>query len=199
MPEVVAYGPDPDQFLELTLPEGEGPAPVAVVLHGGFWRAAYDRRHLRHLAAALAGLGYRVALPEYRRVGDPGGGDPGTIDDARRILREVPALLGVDAGEVVLAGHSAGGHLAVVAAVAALLGDPDPDPARIAALDPMALALPACEIVAVHGRRDDVVPVAYSTAYAARDPRIRLDLPDGDHFDLVDPASPVFATVAAAL
>jgi acetyl esterase/lipase len=209
---------------------GASGAPV-ILLHGGFWRNAYDRRHLRHLAAALAADGMHVALPEFRRVGDPGGGMPGTLDDVRRILEAVPGLLGVAPRDVVLGGHSAGGHLAVLAAiaapepprrvvslagvldvaaadrdrlsnhaVAALLGEASPSPERVAAIDPMALPLPACEIVLVHGRDDDVVPVSYSERYAARDPRIRARRLDGaDHFDVVDPVAAAFASVAAAV
>lgn len=96
-------------------------APV-ILIHGGFWRARYDRTHLRSLAAALAGTGREVALPEYRRVGDPEGGWPGSLDDVSEILRTVPALLDAGPGEVVVAGHSAGGHLAVLAASAAETG-----------------------------------------------------------------------------
>jgi acetyl esterase/lipase len=60
----VAYGPHPDQFLELTLPEGTGPAPVVVVLHGGFWRAAYGVELARPLAADLAGAGFAAVAVE---------------------------------------------------------------------------------------------------------------------------------------
>jgi acetyl esterase/lipase len=201
--------------------------PGVVLLHGGFWRAAYDRRHLRHLAAALAAGGMRVALPEYRRVGDPGGGMPGTLDDVRAILRAVPALLDASPSEVVVGGHSAGGHLAVLAALGAdapprrvvsiagvldvaaahrarlssgavgeLLGDPDPVPADVAAIDPMQLALPASELMLVHGRDDDIVPVAYSASYGGLDPRVHVELlDDADHFDVVDPLSAVFPVV----
>lgn len=110
--------------------EGAGPARGTVILlHGGFWRAAYDRVHLRPLAAGLAAAGFDVALPEYRRVGDTGGGMPGTLDDIREILRVVPGMLGRGAGEVVVVGHSAGGHLAVLAA-----SDTDEPPARIVSL-----------------------------------------------------------------
>jgi acetyl esterase/lipase len=103
--------------------------PVVILLHGGFWRNAYDRTHLRHLAAALAADGLLVALPEFRRVGDPGGGMPGTLDDVVAILRRVPAMLGATPGDVVIGGHSAGGHLAVLAAIAA----PEP-PRRVVSL-----------------------------------------------------------------
>lgn len=236
-------GPDPDAtaryregpsgVVELFAPSGTVRA-TAILLHGGFWRARYDRSHLRPLAGALAAAGVRVALPEYRRVGESGGGAPGTIDDARAILRDVPALLGAEPAGVAVVGHSAGGHLAVLAAsgarpapcrvvslagvldvaaahraalsdgaVAALLGVADgdePDPARIAAIDPMALAVPACEVVLLHGGRDEDVPLAQSAAYAGRSPRIRLRvLDDADHYDLVDPLSRAFPAVLAAV
>src|SRR4051812_50198472 len=80
MPEVVAYGSDPAQFLELTLPEADGPAPVAVVVHGGFWRAAYGVDLARPLAAELAAAGWAAVAVEYRRVG-AGGGWPATCAD----------------------------------------------------------------------------------------------------------------------
>src|SRR4051812_50142301 len=76
MPEVVAYGSDPAQFLELTLPQAAGPAPVAVVLHGGFWRAAYGVELARPLAAELAAAGWAAVAVEYRRGGDRGGRAP---------------------------------------------------------------------------------------------------------------------------
>ena len=68
-----AYGPHPDQFLELTLPAGTGPAPVAVVLHGGFWRATHGVELARPLAADLAATGLAAVAVEYRRVGSGGG------------------------------------------------------------------------------------------------------------------------------
>src|SRR4051794_41938694 len=75
---VVAYGPDPAQFLELTLPETDGPAPVAVVLHGGFWRAAYGVELARPLAAELAAAGWAAGAVEDRRIG-AGGGRPAPL------------------------------------------------------------------------------------------------------------------------
>src|SRR3954470_17369298 len=113
MRELVAYGPDPAQFLELTLPEGEGPAPVAVVLHGGFWRAAYGVELARPLAAELAAAGWAAVAVEYRRVG-AGGGWPQTCADVAAAFDVLPDLAPgrLDLTEVVVLGHSAGGHLA---------------------------------------------------------------------------------------
>src|SRR4051812_49571710 len=113
MPEVVAYGSDPAQFLELTLPQAAGPAPVAVVLHGGFWGAAYGVDLARPLAAELAAAGWAAVAVEYRRVG-AGGGWPQTCVDVGAALDILPDLAPgrLDLTELVVLGHSAGGHLA---------------------------------------------------------------------------------------
>ncbi len=123
----VAYGDAPDQVADLRLPAGAGPArPLVVVVHGGFWRAEYDRRHTGPLAAALAAHGYPVAQLEYRRTGQPGGGWPGTLTDVLTGVAELPVLAAealpgrVSLAAPILVGHSAGGHLALyVAATAA--------------------------------------------------------------------------------
>jgi acetyl esterase/lipase len=111
-----AYGPDPLQVGELRLPPAvSGKRPVVVLVHGGCWQSEYDMAHIAPAAAALAREGYVVWVPEYRRVGNPGGGYPGTFDDIalaiahlRTLAQRVPA---VDTSRVVLAGHSAGGQL----------------------------------------------------------------------------------------
>jgi acetyl esterase/lipase len=102
---------------------GARPAPLVVFLHGGFWRVAYDRAHTGPLAAALAAAGFAVCLPEFRRTGQRGGGWPGTFDDVAAAVDVLPALVRDAAGEgrvsdkpALLAGHSAGGHLALWAA-----------------------------------------------------------------------------------
>lgn len=89
-----------------------GATVTVVLVHGGFWRAEWDRNHLRPMAAALAEAGYAVALPEYRRTGMPGGTWPGPGTDV------AAAVAAIRADEqlpqpTVLIGHSAGGHLAV--------------------------------------------------------------------------------------
>lgn len=120
----IRYGSGSDSVIDLRLPPGAaGPRPLVVVVHGGFWRAAYDRTHAGPQASALAAAGYVVAVPEYRRVGQAGGGWPGTFDDTAswtdQVVGLVTAELGaevVDAGRVALVGHSAGGHLALWAA-----------------------------------------------------------------------------------
>ncbi|MGH3919835.1 MAG: alpha/beta hydrolase, partial [Pseudonocardiaceae bacterium] len=111
----LSYGPEPDQVVDLWGAEG-GPAPLVVLVHGGFWRAAIDRMHLRPMAVGLVAAGYAVAVLEYRRTGQPGGGWPGTFDDVAAALDRLPELVepyGLDAAGAVWAGHSAGGHLAL--------------------------------------------------------------------------------------
>ncbi|WP_202619051.1 alpha/beta fold hydrolase [Ornithinimicrobium cavernae] len=104
------FGPDPTQLYDVWL----GPASevTVVLVHGGFWRAEWDRSHLRPMAAALADAGYAVALPEYRRTGMPGGTWPGPGEDVAAALAAVRADDGLP-DPTVLVGHSAGGHLAV--------------------------------------------------------------------------------------
>lgn len=112
------YGEAAPQFAELWLPAGEGPVPVLAFVHGGCWLNQYGIDHARALATALAQAGYAVWNIEYRRLGDAGGGWPGSLDDVRAALGllqtlEAPRL---DLDRLVLAGHSAGGHLALLAA-----------------------------------------------------------------------------------
>jgi acetyl esterase/lipase len=115
----VSYGEHPDQIADVRLPIGasSAAAPLVLFLHGGFWRNSYDRAHTGPLAADLAARGFVVATPEYRRTGAPGGGWPGTLDDVAAATRMVPPLVAgrtaVDLNRVVVAGHSAGGHLAL--------------------------------------------------------------------------------------
>lgn len=118
------YGEDPLQFGELRLPEGEGPFPVVLIIHGGCWMSAYNLKHISALAGAITGLGYATWSLEYRRIGDEGGGWPGTFTDVaegvdyiRTLAKEFPIAL----DKIVFAGHSAGGHLALWAASRARL------------------------------------------------------------------------------
>jgi acetyl esterase/lipase len=122
------YGSDSLQFGELRLPRGRGPFPVAIVIHGGCWRSEYDLQHVGPLAGALTRRGIATWTIEYRRIGDPGGGWPGTFEDVAHAadhLRALARTYPLDLTRVVAVGHSAGGHLALWLASRAKLPRPD--------------------------------------------------------------------------
>lgn len=113
---VRSYGDDPLQFGELRLPRGARPYPVIILLHGGCWLGKYDFGYIRWLAAAFAEHGIATWNLEYRRVGNPGGGWPGTFNDVAEgsaYLHELARDYPLDMDRVIVAGHSAGGHLAL--------------------------------------------------------------------------------------
>jgi acetyl esterase/lipase len=110
------YGSDPNQFGDLRLPKTKGPHPVAMMVHGGFWRAKYDLVHAGHLCAALTKSGVATWNLEYRRVGNSGGGWPGTFEDVSSgfaFLRQVSKQHHLNENRVMVLGHSAGGELAL--------------------------------------------------------------------------------------
>jgi acetyl esterase/lipase len=112
----IPYGEDPLQFGDLRLPEGNSPYPVVLVIHGGCWRAKYNLDHISIFCAALTQAGVATWSLEYRRVGNPGGGWPGTFQDVSKgtdHLREIAQKYSLDLNRVVAVGHSAGGHLAL--------------------------------------------------------------------------------------
>jgi acetyl esterase/lipase len=109
----IAYGEHPDQVANLHLPAGEGgPWPCVMLIHGGFWRIGWDRTLMTPLAIDLARRGVAAWNVEYRRVGQEGGGWPGTFEDIAAAIDHLEAVDAVDATRVATCGHSAGGHLA---------------------------------------------------------------------------------------
>jgi acetyl esterase/lipase len=118
--ERIAYGTEPSQFADLWLPVGEGPHPVVVLIHGGCWtKSIADLSIMDWAADDLRKRGFAVWNIEYRRLGEPGGGYPGTYQDVAAALDRLPAearARGLGAGPYVVVGHSAGGHLALWAA-----------------------------------------------------------------------------------
>jgi acetyl esterase/lipase len=112
----VPYGSDGNQFVDLRMPKTKGPHPVAICIHGGFWRAKYDLGYFGHLCAALTAKGIATANVEYRRVGNMGGGWPGTFADLRaayQFLMQKARQYDYDARRAMVLGHSAGGQLAL--------------------------------------------------------------------------------------
>lgn len=252
----LAYGPHPDQVIDLRRPTGP-PRALLVLLHGGFWRPAIDRTHAAPLATALAGAGYLVAVPEYRRTGfpeifddvaaaidllaagEPAAGDPAVGDSA--VGDPEWASL-----PVVLVGHSAGGHLALWTAArphlpadspwhtdrtpdavlalagcscltlcdewklgedatAAMMGGRTAElPARYALADPAQLLPLTVPTTLIHGTDDERVPVELSRVFTDRAratgpaPAL-IELPGASHFTLIDPLSPAWPALLAAL
>ncbi len=115
----VAYGSDSNQFVDLRFPakkQGKGPYPLVMNIHGGFWRAKYGLDHAGHICAALKESGIATGNIEYRRVGNQGGGWPGTFDDVRaayRFLVQSARKHNFDLRKTAIMGHSAGGQLAL--------------------------------------------------------------------------------------
>jgi acetyl esterase/lipase len=122
-PRPLPYGPDPSQYAVLHLPPsdgGDGPLPVVVVLHGGYWRAQYGLELGTPLAVDLTNAGVAALNVEYRRIGS-GGGFPTTLADVAAAVDLLAGSVGdlgrmLDLDRVVMLGHSAGGQLAAWAA-----------------------------------------------------------------------------------
>ncbi|MCC6319073.1 MAG: alpha/beta hydrolase [Gemmatimonadaceae bacterium] len=135
----VPYGSDSLQFGDLRIPEGRGPFPVLVMIHGGCWvHRLANLQNTNALSDALRDAGVATWNVEYRRYDNPGGGWPGTMLDIAAgvdALRALAARYPLDLSRVVVAGHSAGGHLAIWAAARPRLpaGSPlySPDPLRV--------------------------------------------------------------------
>lgn len=194
--ETHRYGSHPEQEADLRLPEGEGPHPTIVLVHGGFWRARFGRSSTAALAVDLARRGWATWNVEYRRVGCDGG-IPETLDDVSRAvatLYEVDAR--IDRSRVVAIGHSAGGHLALwiagtgrvnavvtlagvcdlVGAARAGLGEgaavefaggtPEERPDAYEVADPSQRVPIGVPQLLVHGVADDRVPPDQSRRYA---------------------------------
>ncbi|MFI7699681.1 alpha/beta hydrolase [Nonomuraea sp. NPDC049480] len=167
-PDVTAsYGEHPDQVIDFYAPriDLDATAPLVVVLHGGAWRAAYDRRHVSPLAAFLALRAFAVASVEYRRGGaEPGaaGRWPETLDDVAAAFDALPGLVTdvlpqADSRRTVVIGHSAGGQLALWAAARHVLPEespwwlPEPSVEGVVALAPIADLTKARELAVCSG------------------------------------------------
>jgi len=124
------YGSDPNQFADLRFPNARGPFPLLFVVHGGFWQSQYDLTHIGHLCAAFTSKGIITCNIEYRRIGNPGGGWPGTFQDislaTHRVVNSTSSDPRFDHARTAILGHSAGGHLALWLAGSHRISDGSP-------------------------------------------------------------------------
>jgi acetyl esterase/lipase len=181
---VARYGPDDLRSGELRLPEGKGPFAVAVVIHGGCWIAAMDSRAgTTPLAEALRRRGIAVWNVEYRRLGNPGGGWPGTFEDVAAAVDYLPALAKtypLDLNRVTIVGHSAGAHLALWAASRGKLAAPFAagavKPVSVVAIDGPPVLAPLIGIDAQECGQPVIVPLMGGTPVEHPD-RYRIATP----------------------
>lgn len=161
----IAWGGGPLAFGDLRLPDGPGPHPVAVVVHGGCWQSLAELGYVSHLAGALAEEGWATWSLEFRRLDDEGGAWPGMLQDVGNGLDHLRTLAEewpLDLDRVVTVGHSSGGHLALwLAARADLPSTGTAAPLR--GSDPLPVhgvigLAPICDLVDLHGRTDQGCP-----------------------------------------
>lgn len=123
----LSYGPDQFQFGQLWLPVDTPARASLVLIHGGCWLNQFDIGYSQGLSSALADAGYAVWSLEYRRTGDEGGAWPGTFEDIVAGINSLDGLEGVDTEKLAVLGHSAGGHLALLAGARSELLTVEPD------------------------------------------------------------------------
>jgi acetyl esterase/lipase len=207
---------------DLHAPDGRGPHPVVVAVHGGFWRKRWTRDLMVPIARDLSAHGLAVWNIEYRR-GD--GAWRETLADVAAAYDDLAKIDSLDPTRVVTLGHSAGGHLAgwlashrdargfvglapVLDLVEAqrrglgnhaardfLGGTPDEVPDRYA-FAAVSVRVPQA---VVHGVLDDTVPVDMSRAYCEATGARLIELPGADHYSVIDPASPEWPAVREAV
>ncbi|EFH83852.1 alpha/beta hydrolase family protein [Ktedonobacter racemifer] len=246
------YGEDAFQFGDLYVPEKAGPHPIVLLLHGGFWRTLYGLDELTGLAQDLASLGMAAWNIEYRRIGNPFGGWPGTLLDAAQAteyLTTIHTSYDLDLQRSIIIGHSAGGHLALWVAgrhrvsadspltsqpprlplraaislagavdlehtwrlqsgggatEAFIGGSPADYPERYANASPARLLPLGIPQILLHGTQDQLLPLEVSQVYAsnaiaAGDEVTLIELPETDHFALIDPHSMAWAVAVQTI
>jgi len=211
--KTISYGKSEDQVIDF-YNATEANNSIIVLIHGGYWRPEYDRKHLAPLARKFAELGWPVALIEYRRIiGNP----DAALNDVVSAINEVAS----EHKNIILIGHSAGGQLALIAAKKvevsgiialapvtnlALAEELDLDEGAVSDflgapasmrtdLDPMFQSHPSSPTTLIHGALDIRVPPAFSRDYAERFNIKLIEVENIGHFELIDPRHKVFAVI----
>jgi len=186
----IAWGPETEQFGELRLPPGEGPFPVAVVVHGGCWQSIAGLDYMDAFAEALNRVGWATWSVEFRRIDQPGGAWPGILEDVAAAADHLWTLAGeypLDLDRVVAAGHSSGGHLALWLSVRGNLPEDGPRGPRLRGAIPLpvhgVLGLAPIADLVDYDRYTRCGPRA-ATAFLGEDPSA-----GGERFAVSDPAS----------
>jgi pimeloyl-ACP methyl ester carboxylesterase len=213
--EFITYGDSEDQVIELFRATGASKKSIGLI-HGGYWRPEYDRAHLRPFAVRLASEDFDTYLIEYRRT-------QGSPDHYIEDIKSAAEVI----GDCTLLGHSAGGHLALLAssvsqvqkivalapvsdlvrgeelnldggAITLFLGCDADDRSD---LDPMKLSALKVPATFIHGANDERVPVELSQNFVEKFTEIEyVEIPDCGHFELIDPRRDlIFRLVVSAL
>ena len=200
------------------------PSDVLVIIHGGCWSNAYDWNHTVPMAKALSTMGYDVWVPEYRRVGDAGGGWPGSLDD---VIEAIEFVTNKTGKQPILVGHSAGGHLSLRAAqtglavggvvglapitdlvaygaepgscqsmVAPFMGDDTFTPDVSYRNASVTLSAITVPVVVVIGKEDPIVRAAQVAVF--NDEQV-ITVENSGHFDVIHPKTEAFSAVLTAL
>lgn len=225
--QTIKYGDDSLQFAEYW--QSKPGAPLLLLIHGGCWLQQFNLEHVRPLASRLASEGVAVLSIEYRRIGDPGGGFPGTFEDITRAALMAEQL---PHETLFVAGHSAGGHLALWLAGSIELSKLKGaiGLAAISNLDAYAKGQSSCEqatkrlmggmpdevperyraasphqlkftppVLLLHGDQDPIVPVSQSEQFCARQNCKLEKLAGSGHFDLIDPRQNVVQQITGQI
>jgi acetyl esterase/lipase len=224
-PTLVRYGEAPSQFVEWWQPRDVSQAPAIVFVHGGCWLAEYDLSHANAMASALVDEGFAVWSIEYRRVGEQDGGWPNSLVDIELAI----AAMGDYAEQInlestILAGHSAGGHLALLVSAEPKLANEFEQIVGLAPISHLAdyaAGSNSCQVATPLFMGG--LPHDKSEAYQAADPSLlalssevtliisaeddiveakysRLDsvatqtIPNAGHFDVLHPSTPTYSS-----
>ena len=218
-----AYGSSPQNTV-INVRGSDSSRGVITLIHGGCWSNAYDRNHTLPIAEALSNAGYDVWVPEYRRVGDAGGGWPGSLED---IIAAVEFVIEKTGQHPILVGHSAGGHLSLRAAqtglaigavvglapitdlvaygaesgscqsmVAPFMGDDRYFPNDSYRDASVTLSAINVPVAIVIGKED---PIVGATQLAVFNAEQVTTVEDAGHFDVIHPETEAFKAVLTAL
>ncbi|MFC4700193.1 alpha/beta fold hydrolase [Glaciecola siphonariae] len=115
--QIIAYGTDPSQQIwYYQANPSVSFKGLVMLIHGGCWLSQFDITHTQAMSHALANKGFAVWNIEYRRAGN-GGEWPVAINDIRAAIGTLysTSAPNLNLSKVTIVGHSAGGHLAMLA------------------------------------------------------------------------------------